>query len=530
MKIRCYVRFFLHIDNQMGKGHIPKIDGLQNSIGIAELVIRLTRYSDEYKVARAELQYDYSLRGGMRGTVILQEQLSIMRTPSDAEKSIRILSVLQKLSLESLHAKNAEELVFSMLNRTVSLCGYDRALFFEQGVKRLKLKGISGQSAINKTSEMVEQWNSFAAALNKATEPCVLSEEHFPENIRKYWQAYVQKNGGISVIWFPLTGWGKHVGGLWFERWGSRPWNDQEQNLLSHLIAGYSRAWERLHPKHPLADKLSTLAGKKLTLLLFAAVVATLLLVRLPLRVVAPSEVIADDPFIVSAPLNGVIAEVKINPGDKVTKGQILFEYDQRTAVEELKVAREQVLIIESSLDRARMQAFADARARSEIAILEHRLDQEQARFKLAEHNIAMLKVHAEKDGVAVIADPEKWRGRPVFMGERVLSVVDPSQTKVRIWIPEDDNMDFDFNVPVRTMLNVMPESVLPGKLEFVGSEVEVSPQRVASVLAEAEWKGDSPDVKIGLKGTTVIYGEKVSLGYWLFRKPWAAFNAYFGF
>ena len=43
------------IDNQMKKGHIPKIDGLQSSINIAELVIRLTRYSDEYKSAKAEL-------------------------------------------------------------------------------------------------------------------------------------------------------------------------------------------------------------------------------------------------------------------------------------------------------------------------------------------------------------------------------------------------------------------------------------------------------------------------------------------
>lgn len=43
------------IDTQMGKGHIPKIDGLQSSIDIAELLIRLTRYSDEYKASKTEL-------------------------------------------------------------------------------------------------------------------------------------------------------------------------------------------------------------------------------------------------------------------------------------------------------------------------------------------------------------------------------------------------------------------------------------------------------------------------------------------
>ena len=53
-----------------------------------------------------------------------------MATPSDAEKSIRILSVLQKLSLESIQAESAEGLVFRMLNSSVALCGYERALFF----------------------------------------------------------------------------------------------------------------------------------------------------------------------------------------------------------------------------------------------------------------------------------------------------------------------------------------------------------------------------------------------------------------
>ncbi|WP_321400551.1 TolC family protein [Maridesulfovibrio sp.] len=43
------------IDTQMEKGHIPKIDGLQSSIDIAELLIRLTRYSDEYKASKTEL-------------------------------------------------------------------------------------------------------------------------------------------------------------------------------------------------------------------------------------------------------------------------------------------------------------------------------------------------------------------------------------------------------------------------------------------------------------------------------------------
>lgn len=43
------------IEKQLKSNHIPKVDGLQSSIDIAELMIRLTRYSDEYKAAKTEL-------------------------------------------------------------------------------------------------------------------------------------------------------------------------------------------------------------------------------------------------------------------------------------------------------------------------------------------------------------------------------------------------------------------------------------------------------------------------------------------
>ena len=322
---------------------------------------------------------------------------------------------------------------------------------------------------------------------------------------------------------------GASVGGLWLERWSGVLWTEQECTLLSALALGYGGAWERLHPRRPLVEKLNTIARKKRTMAAFALVIALLMFLRLPLRVVAPCEVTPEDPFVVTAPLNGVVEDIRVRPGDPVRKGQLLFVYDKRVAEEELNVAREQVDIMESSLDRARMQAFADPRARSEISILEHRLKQEQARLELAKYNAARLEVRAEVDGVAELSDPEKWRGRPVSVGERVLSVVDPHQTKVRIQVPEDDNMDFNLDHPVKILLNVFPETAMEARLSYVSSEVIPGWQGVPGVQAEAEWIDRDPRVKIGLKGSSVLYGQNVSLAYWLFRKPWAGINNFLG-
>ncbi len=52
----------------------------------------------------------------------------------------------------------------------------------------------------------------------------------------------------------------------------------------------------------------------------------------------------------------------------------------------------------------------------------------------------------------------------------------------------------------------------------------------VPSFIAEASWEKDSGMPRLGLKGTAILYGENVSIFYWLFRKPWAAAREFIGF
>jgi hypothetical protein len=49
-----------------------------------------------------------------------------------------------------------------------------------------------------------------------------------------------------------------------------------------------------------------------------------------------------------------------------------------------------------------------------------------------------------------------------------------------------------------------------------------MSESNVPSFLAEANWIDGNPEgVKLGLKGTAILYGDKVSVIYWVLRKPW---------
>ncbi|NDV24539.1 efflux RND transporter periplasmic adaptor subunit [Desulfovibrio sp. JC022] len=452
-----------------------------------------------------------------------------MQHDTSSATALKVVSLLHQLVLEAVLAKSEQELVFRMLNRSIGLCHYDRALFFRFDSLSPSLSGISGQSEVNKNSEKAAQWISMIKELESRNKISIISKDSFTKNALESWEDYIKISGGISVLWMPIRAWGKTVGGIWLECWNGKTWSEQEMKLLSPLTMGYGGAWERLHPQRPFFEKFKALGKKKRSMTFCLFFIVLLMFLRLPLRVVAPCEVVAKEPLVVTAPLNGVVNELKVRPGDQVEVGQLLFVYDRRMVEKELNVAREQVQIIESSLDRARMQAFADPRARSEIKIFEHRLKQENSRLDLARYNVSRLEVRSEKEGIAEISDPERWRGRPVSIGERVLSVVDPDNTQIRIHIPEDDNMPFDFKRPAKIMLNVFPEKTIPALLDYVGNEIFSNADTPAGVQAEAEWVQKESGVKIGLKGTAILYGDKVSLGYWLFRKPWAAFNRFLG-
>lgn len=433
------------------------------------------------------------------------------------------LAVLYRLTLEALASGNVKELSFRILNRSVDLTPYHRATLFDLSRGRPRFLGVSGRVEAETYSPLREAWQDLAAALPDPGKAAVLGQGSFPGRERQ-WSLLDKASGGLSAVWVPIPAKGRVLAGLWLERWSGGRWQEDEVRLLESLCAGYGAVWDKLLRRRGLLERLGpALARKGWAFGILGLVLAGALAWRMPLRVVAPCEVAPRDPFVVTAPLNGVVAEVAAQPGQAVKPGDTLFVYDKRVAMEDLKVARQQAQIIQSSLTRARMQAFGSEEARADVALLELKLEQERVKLELAESNFSRLEVKAERAGTVVINDPFEWRGKPVRIGEQVMLLVDPASTKLRIWLAEDDNMAFDPARPVKVLLNAFPDQARQARLIYVAQGVSLSPKGVPSVMAEAEWPAPDPALKPGLQGVAVAYGRDVSLAYWVLRRPFAA-------
>ena len=438
------------------------------------------------------------------------------------------LATLQQLTLEAGLSENRKQLVFRIVNDMVRYCRYDRSVLWGMSNGKLKLLGVSGNTQVNPDSPLATQWRSLVDALSPRNRPAVIEPEAFSGH-ENMWNELTKRTDGLSVIWLPIDVEGRAVAGLWLERWGDKRFSGRDLARLEAIRLAYGVAWRSVARESGSLRRVLASRKWKATAPVAAVVVAALCFVQVPLRIVAPCEVVPKDPVAVTAPLGGVIDEIPVWPGRSVEVGDLLAVYDKRVATEAIKVVRQQVQIIESGLQRSRVQAFDNPSARSEIALLEHRLEQEKTRLRVAQHRVDHLEIRAPVRGTLVFADPHEWRGRPVQVGERLMMIVDPQKTKLRIWLPETDNINFDQAKLLTIILDSDPSSSRTAALRFVASHSEVNPDGVPRFRAEAEWAHPDPNVKMGLQGTAALYGNKVPLGYWLLRRPLAAIRRFIG-
>jgi hypothetical protein len=417
-----------------------------------------------------------------------------------------LLAMMNQLLMKSFTANSREALIFIILNDTRKLISYDRALLWSVSGGRIKCLGISGQPSVESESPVVREAEKHIKSLEAL-------------NVPKVWE---DQNGAIG-LWVPIKHGDEVISGLWLERWKGPKWPEQQVKVLEHLMHGYSASWQRFGSWKFTMPKGKTAAW------LASALLIILFLIPVPLRVVAPCEVVAKDPFLITAPLEGIIAEMVVKPGEPVKKDQLLFMYDKQVPLQQLKVAEKQVEVTNAQLNRVLTLGLSDPSSLNEAAIWKAQLAKDKIELDLARYHASQLDVTSPTEGIAIYDNPDEWRGRPVKVGERVLVVSRPNETKIRIWLPERDNIVIRHDKPVKIVLNIRPMTSYYANLTYISDYSAVTDKGVPSFTAEAEWVTTHSDIKLGLKGTAILYGENVSLFYWIIRKPWASLRDILG-
>ncbi|MEQ8964466.1 MAG: HlyD family efflux transporter periplasmic adaptor subunit, partial [Azospirillaceae bacterium] len=238
----------------------------------------------------------------------------------------------------------------------------------------------------------------------------------------------------------------------------------------------------------------------------------------------APAGVVPHEPAVVAAPLAGVISEVVVEPNESVAPGDLLFVYDDTELRSARAVAERTLAIAEAELQRARQGAFDDREQGARLAVLEARRALRAAELDTAEARLARVRVTADRAGVAVFADSREWTGRPVSVGERVMTIADPDSVRLRADLPATESIVLAEGADVTFFLDAAPLAPREAVVTAAAYEAAPTAEGTLAYRVEARFADAGAPPRLGLRGTARITGSTVPLAFYLFRRPiaWA--------
>jgi multidrug resistance efflux pump len=436
------------------------------------------------------------------------------------------LAALTHLEGQVRAAKTVQELQFLAVNETRRLVPYQQAFLLtcdESGAAACRVGTASSVAVVERDAPLIRWLEQVAQALrleHPGDEPMALTEETCPASCREGWRDHVQG----YVFWCPL----KHpdetvLGVWWFER--EFPWQENDVAIVHRLAGSYAYAWKALSQK---TRRWSATVKKPTAWLIGAALVAVLCV---PVRVstVAPVKVLAKDPMIVSAPMDGVIADVVVPPNTMVLQDRLLFRYEDTNIRNQFQVAEKQLAVALAVHAQAVQSGFADPQRKAEVPIKDADAALKETELEYAREMLAQIEVRAPQTGLLLYTDKADWVGKPVSVGERIMEIADPQRVELRIDLPVSDSLMLKDGAEVVAFFDAVPLESFAATVSRASYHAEVLPGDVLAYRVMADLTGADSRLRIGWQGSAKVYGERGPLAFLLFRRPLTALRQLLG-
>jgi multidrug resistance efflux pump len=417
-------------------------------------------------------------------------------------------------------ATSNREVAFRAVNDASQVLDFDQAVLWRLDVFSRPLIAVASGLADVTADSPFQQW---LVRLVQAITPASFDEAR-AWTIGELPEAVVSDGADwcpAHLLHCPLRGpTGAPLGGILFLR--GTGFSEPERARADWIArsAGYG-LWAWRGERHGFRRWLKSGATWR-NLGIVAALAALAGLIPVRLSALAPAEITPRAPIPITSPLDGVVREIVVQPNQIVKADELLAVLDDTSLRSRLELASRASDVARADLQRATFKSFSDDASRLELQVLGARVQEKQAEVAFLSELLAKSKLLAPQGGVAIFSSPEDWRGRPVQVGERVMVIADPSLIDVTIYLPPDDAVELEAGAPVNLLLHVDPLSPLEARIERSSYEATLAPDGTLAYVVRAQLTPGQVLPRIGMRGTAKIYAGRVTLGYYLLRKPLA--------
>lgn len=448
--------------------------------------------------------------------------------PAQDAALVPLLNLLQ-LGRRAREAATPAELAFVIVNETLQLLPYRQAaLWSEQGLG--SVAAVSGLPQADPHTPYV-QWLAAVCRhqVRQGATAGQLAPESLPEALRADWDQWLP----MHAAWLPLRRQGQAAAvtappnALLLAR--DEPWQAHELALLAELAHVYGHALAGFEPRQGmLARLLAWLRTGRARRWLLAGAMA-LCLVPVRITVLAQAEVVPRDPFMVRAPLAGVIERFDVQPNQPVQAGTPLFSLDTTELRTRLELARKAHDTALEEYRQAAQVAVTSDKNRSEIALRRGRLQERAVEVDYTAEQLERVQVKAERAGMAVFADVNDWVGKAVNLGERVLLLADPAKVELAAWLPAADVIELQPGDVITLYPQGDPFTSFDAVVQTVAYRAEATHEGFLAYRIKAAFAEGSTPPRIGQLGTAHLHGGWVPLAYAALRRPLVSVRQWLG-
>lgn len=425
--------------------------------------------------------------------------------------------------------ETATDLGFILVNTTRDLVPYQHAVYLSgTELESLKINAISDIALVDRTtpfSAWLEQVSAVVNASDQVNKVHTIETKNLPAALLNDLNDFTAP----YMLWLPLLIPSKpnqRVGALWLAK--SQPWTEKEIGLLQHLASSYAHAMQVFVHHSGWGVWRRRLLSKKVSLVT-AVVVILLGFVPVRLTVLAPAEIIAKEALLVTSAIAGAVSEVRVKPGDLVSVGQPIVIMDKTEFQGRFDVAQRELERAMAELRTTEQAGYVDRRKKAELAELESQVALKTIERNYLQTKLDQTQILADKAGVVVLDDPEQWKGRPVVVGERILSIADPNNIQLEIRLPVTDAISLNHGNEVTLFLDTDPLNPIPFLVNYSSFEPSLTQDQIIAYRIVADIQSDIKPPRIGLRGTAKLYGDEVSLAYYLLRRPLTFIRQFLG-
>jgi hypothetical protein len=454
------------------------------------------------------------------------------------------LKTLVELARRARHAESLQALQFLVVNESYRLVPYQLACLWS---KDRGLLAQSGVSTVDRTAPFVLWISDVLKTLSVQSTAVVVEPSMLAKTQQASWVEWLPAH----ALWIPFSSKSQVLSGLLLCR--ETPWNEEDISLFREWCDAWCFIWEaqssarrrrlpffqgKENSQQSLAPAEQLSSGSARGLKYFwtsrkwryGLMLLLLLFLPVKLTVLAPAELVPEDPAIIRVPIEGVIDTFMVKPNDRVRAGDPLFRLDLTTLTNRLQVAQQSMQVATAEYRQGVLQSLSDAKSRGLLTTQEGRAIERQLEADYLALLLQKSEIKSPRDGLVVFDDPTEWIGKPVMAGERVMVVATEDRTEIEAWLSLSDGVDFPSGTPVTMYLNTTPFAPVVGTLRSISHQAIQRPDGTYAYRVRAAVDSAAQaNARVGLRGTARLSGGYVPLFYWIFRKPLVAVRQFFG-